>query len=108
MNESQELGLDMEGWQYNDGKGLEAVRVRPAGRGTGEEIDSYPHEWDDNPFESNPFFDQFVLYIDPEGTLQLARTDRELNLDGVNYSVRGSHYWQWVTFLWNCGGFQIY
>jgi len=108
MNDHWELELNMEGWQYNDGKGLKTQYECDLLAGALEDIYEYPNEWDEDPFLTNPFFDQFVLYLDAASVLQLARTDRELNLEGVNYSVSGSHYWLWVTFLWNCGGFQIY
>src|SRR5438046_1326831 len=85
MNDYAALGLDMQGWQYNDGKGLKTQYECDLLAGSLEDINDYPHDWawDDDPFKSNPFFDQFVLYLDHEGTLQLGRTDRELSLDGV-------------------------
>ena len=110
MNDYWSLGLDLQGWQYNSGHGLKTQYECDLLAGALQDIDDYPCNWpaSENPFSDDPFFDQFVLYIDTEGTLQLSRTDRELNLDGVESAIYGEHYWHWVAFLWNCGGFEIY
>ncbi len=107
MNDYWELGLDMAGWQYNDGHGLKTQYECDLLAGALEDIDDYPCEWKENPFEADPLFDKFILYIDQEGTLKVDRTNKELDMTGVDYSITGEHYRLWLAFLWNCGGFAI-
>jgi hypothetical protein len=108
MNEYWVLGLDMTGWQHNGGDGLKTQYECDLLAEALENLEDYPCRWDENPFENDPFFDEFLLYIDTESILQVARNGQDMDLSGVQYSTVGGHYWQWVTFLWNCGGFAIY
>jgi hypothetical protein len=109
LNDNSELRLDMTGWEYNSGHGLKTQYECDSLADALEHLDIYyPCRWDENPFENDPFFDEFLLYVDTEGILQVARIGEDMDLSGVQYSTVGSHYRQWVTFLWNCGGFAIY
>jgi hypothetical protein len=111
MNDYNPLGLNMDGWHVNDGHGLKTQYDCDLLASALQDIDDYPCNWtwEDNPIKDDPFFDQFLIYIDREGTLQVARTDRgELDLTGVEYALRGSHFREWIAFLYNCGGFEIW
>jgi hypothetical protein len=102
------LDIDFRPWQYNDGAGLRTQRECDLLAGAVESLvrSSFTDE-DPDPFDADPFFADFLVYVDKHGEPYCVRpTDEEAAKS--QYRTDGEHVWWWVAFLRNCGGFAIY
>ena len=102
-----ELDVDFRPWRYNDGAGLRTQRECDLLAGAVEEFVRGSFEGDeDDPFAADPFFDDFVLYLDENGEPWIERSTHERAARAEHRAI-GEHVWDWVAFLRNCGGFAI-
>jgi hypothetical protein len=101
-----ELDIDFRTWRYNDGAGLKTQRECDLLAGAIEALLRSSFDEGDDQFADDPFFGDFVLWVDATGECQVARpAGAEV---ASNYRASGHHTWMWVAFLRNCGGFAIY
>ena len=119
LNVSKKLGFDLSRWGYNDGAGLDGKQAKVLARKMEQFLNGHPElkEDDDKMYvclhswctPDGQFAKPHNISEDyPDGTILYSSVvSRAGQIVQPSYSVSLGHLKTFITFLNNCGGFEI-